>query len=162
MVFDRVLTDAEISGDVLLGWPAITRFMISCHRSVSVATRAAAVLCSSDQVCKRADGAAHRGQQAETEREHHRADHRSDGGARNSQRAKNRQGYPAPEGIAPGPSASPRPCRSTGGSNGAAARGTREPSGRRRQDDLGAGPGEGGRGPGDAGQSRFHTAIAVL
>ena len=43
MVFDRVLTDAEISGDVLLGWPAITRFMISCHRSVSVATRAVAV-----------------------------------------------------------------------------------------------------------------------
>ena len=93
----------------LLGWPAIARFMISCRRSVSVATRAAAVLRSadvfdgpsawsnallrlaansSDQVCKRADCAAHRGQQAETEREHHHADHRSDGGARNSEREK--------------------------------------------------------------------------
>ena len=72
--------------------------MISCCRSVSVATRAAAVLRSvdafdgrsawsnallrlaansSDQVCKRADCAAHRGQQAETEREHHYADHRA-------------------------------------------------------------------------------------
>ena len=48
MVFDRVLTDAEIRALFLLGWPAITRFMISCRRSVSVATWAAAVLRSVD------------------------------------------------------------------------------------------------------------------